>query len=215
MSRPRPDGSQMPGRDEIWVWQVPLRRAARELLALTDAERRVAAGFVSAGARARFIAGRTLLREYLGRLLGCDPLAVDLVDGADGKPALEEPVLSFNVSHAGDLVLIAVSGPRRLGVDVEEIRPGLDVRAVTEEVLGAADREAVTRAVEREGVRAFFRYWTQYEAVVKARGDGLRLPLTDLTQVAAGFDIRELDVPMGYVGAVAADGGPWEAVRCA
>jgi 4'-phosphopantetheinyl transferase len=215
MSSPRRHHAGVPGRDEIWVWQIPLRRVAGEPLALTDGERRVAADFVSAAARDRFIASRTLMRECLGRLLGRDPRAVDLVDSPDGKPALAEPVLSFNVAHAGALVLIAVSRPRRLGVDVEQIRPGVDVRAITEEALGAADRETVTRAVEREGVRAFFRYWTRYEAVVKARGDGLCLPLPDLPQVAAGFAIRELDVPPGYVGAVAADEGPWEIVPCA
>jgi 4'-phosphopantetheinyl transferase len=205
----------MPGPDEIWVWQMSRRRVAGAPLALTPAERQVAAGFVSAPARDRFIVGRTRLRECLGSVLGCDPLAVDLVEGPDGKPRLGAPVLSFNVSHADDLILIAVSRPRRLGVDVERIRPRRDVRAITEGMLSAADREAIMRAVEREGGRAFFRYWTWYEAVVKARGDGLGLPLADLAQVAAGFDIRELDVPPGYVGAVAADGGPWEAVPCA
>ena len=205
----------MPALNEICVCQVFLHDIAREPLSLTDAERRIADGIQGARARARYVAGRTLLRRRLGRLLGCDPLSVQIVCGPDGKPALAEPALSFNVSHAGDLVLIAVSRPRRLGVDVEQIRPELDVRVVVEEVLGTTDREAVKRAVEREGERAFFRYWTRYEAVVKARGDGLLLPLQDLRQVAAGFDIHELEVPMGYVGAVAADGGPWEAVRCA
>jgi 4'-phosphopantetheinyl transferase len=204
----------MPGPDEIWVWQMSRRRVAGAPLALTPAERQVAAGFVSAPARERFIAGRTLLRERLGWVLGCDPLAVDLVEGPHGQPALREPVFAFNLSHAGDLVLIAVSRPRRLGVDVERIRPGVDVGAIITHALGAADREGVTRAAAREGTLAFFRYWTRYEAVVKARGDGLGLPLADLAQVAAGFDIRELDVPVGYVGAVAADGGPWEIVTC-
>ncbi len=205
----------MPARDEIRVCQVFLPEAAREPMSLTDAERRIADGVEGARARARYVAGRTLLRRRLGRLLGCDPLSVQIVCGPDGKPALAEPALSFNVSHAGDLVLIAVSRPRRLGVDVEQIRPALDARVIVEEVLGAADREAVRRAMEREGERAFFRFWTRYEAVVKARGDGLRLPLPHLCQIAAGFDIHELPVPLGYVGAVAADEGPWEAVRCA
>ncbi len=205
----------MPAPDEIRVCQVSLQEAAREPLSLTDAERRIADGIESARARARYVAGRALLRRRLGRLLGCDPLSVRIVCGPDGKPALAEPALSFNVSHAGDLVVIAVSRPRRLGADVEQIRPGLEIRAVIEEVLGAADREAVSRAVVREGARGFFRYWTRYEAVVKARGDGLRLPLPALTELTAGFDIRELDVPLGYAGAVAADGGPWEAAPCA
>ena len=207
--------SGTPGFDEVWVWQMALRRAAHEPTSLTEGERRVAAGIQGVRARARYIAGRTLLRRRLGRLLERDALAVDLVDGVNGKPALREPVLSFNVSHAGDLVLIAVSRPRRLGVDVEQIRPDLDVGAVTEELLGPADRRAVTDAVAREGLEAFFRYWTRYEALVKARGDGLVLPLRDLAEVVAGFDVHQLDVATGYVAAVAADGGPWRVVRCA
>lgn len=205
----------MPARDEIHICQTSLHDAARQPQSLTEAEREIADGIRGARAHARYVAGRTLLRRRLGRLLDCDPLSVPIACDPDGKPALAEPALSFNVSHAGELVLIAVSRPRRLGVDVEQIRAGLDVRAVVEEALGAEDREAVERAVEREGARAFFRYWTRYEAVVKARGDGLLLPLRDMRQVAAGFDVHELDVPAGYVGAVAADGGPWQAVRCA
>ena len=205
----------LPASDEIRVWQVTLDRAGREPVALTDAERRVADSFDNARARARYVAGRTLLRRRLGELLGCEPLAVDIVEGPDGKPALAEPTLSFNLSHAGDWLLIAVSRPRRLGVDVEQIRLGRDVGAVTEEMLAAADRDAVTRAVSQEGVRAFFRHWTRYEALVKARGDGLVVPLRGLADVAAGLDVQDLDVAMGYVAAVAADRGPWRVVRCA
>jgi phosphopantetheinyl transferase len=205
----------LPASDEIRVWQVTLDRARREPDALTDAERRVANSFDNARARARYVAGRTLVRRRLAGLLGCDPLAVDIVDGPDGKPALAESVLSFNISHAGEWLLIAISRPRRLGVDVEQIRPGRDVSAVTEEMLAAADRDAVTRAARQEGVRAFFRYWTRYEALVKARGDGLVVPLRALAEVAAGLDVQDIDVATGYVAAVAADRGPWRVVRCA
>lgn len=206
------DRLAMPGLGEICVRQFSLKRAACEPPSLTEAEFRVADG-MHGRARARYVVGRTLLRRWLGRLLGCDPLSVTIIAGPDGKPAVAKPVLSFNVSHAGDIVLIAVSRPRRLGVDVEQIRPGLDIRMVIEEMLDTADREVLSRVVEREGREAFFRYWTRYEAAVKARGDGLRLPLAGLTQVASTFEIRDLELPPGYVGAVAAD-GPWETVIC-
>ena len=215
MCRREHDRSELPLLDEVCVWQVSLRRAAGEPPALTGAEHRIARSIRGAHARARYVAGRTLLRRRLGRLLGRDPRALAIVEGPDGKPVLAEPVLSFNVSHAGDLILVAVSRPRRLGVDVERIRPGFDLEAVTEELLGPADRDAVARAVAREGVRAFFRFWTRYEALVKARGNGLVLPLRGLADVAAGFDVQELDVRKGYVAAVAADGRPWRVVRCA
>ena len=201
----------IPGHGEIYVRRFSLHHGACEPPSLTETESRVADD-MQGGTRARYVVGRTLLRRWLGRLLGCDPLSVTIIAGPDGKPTLAEPVLSFNVSHAGDVVLIAISRPRRLGVDVEQIRPGLDTRIVIEEMVDTADREALARAVDREGGQAFFRYWTRYEAAVKARGDGLRLPLADLTHVAAGFEIRDLELPPGYVGAIAADGGPWEAL---
>jgi 4'-phosphopantetheinyl transferase len=162
----------MPGHDEIHVWVISWRRAAHAPCLLTDVEHEVAGSIVSRGARARYVASRTLLRRHLSRILGEDPLAVRIVEGPDGKPDLAEPVLSFNLSHAGDLIALAISRPRRLGVDVERIRPDLDVCAVTEELFDSADRDAIGRATEREGARAFFRYWTRYEALVKARGDG-------------------------------------------
>lgn len=207
------DHSEAPGQGEICVWQASLPCAAREPLALTEAECRVAGSIHGVHSRSRYVVGRTLLRRRLGRLLGCDPLSVELVYGPEGKPALARPVLSFNVSHAGDLVLIAVSRPRQLGVDIEQIRAGLDLRILAEELLGPADRDTVTRAVARQGVRAFFRYWTRYEALVKARGEGLAVPLRELAEVAAGFEVQELAVAAGYTAAVAADGGPWHIVH--
>jgi 4'-phosphopantetheinyl transferase len=207
-------GGTLPGVDEICVWSVALHRAAREPVTLTAAECRIAGSIRSGRARARYVAGRTLLRRRLGWMLGRDPIAVEIVYGPDEKPVLADPVVSFNVSHAGDQILIAVSRSRRLGVDVERIRRDFDLHAVSEELLARADREAIARAAAREGVRAFFRYWTRYEALVKARGDGLVVPLRGLAEVAAGFEVRELDVTRGYVAAVAADGNPWRVVRC-
>ena len=203
----------LPAPDEIHVWLASLHPGARELPALTHAEQDVADSIGSRGARARYVTGRTLLRRQLGRMLGRDPLDVPIVEDPDGKPALAEPVLSFNVSHAGDLIAIAVSRPRRLGVDIERIRPDFDPGVVTESLFDTADRDAIACAMARDGARAFFRYWTRYEALVKARGDGLTVPLRGFAEVAAGFEVRDLDATADYAAAVAADGGPWRVVR--
>jgi phosphopantetheinyl transferase len=91
-------------------------------------------------------------------------------------PALH-PLVQFNLSHSGDLVLIALGRGRALGVDVEQIR--MDVATENIAVRFFSDKErrdlaSVPPVLQRE---AFFACWTRKEAYVKARGDGLSLRL--------------------------------------
>ena len=65
----------------------------------------------------------------------------------------------MNVLHSGAFALLAITADRRVGVDVERIRP-----------INGRDLE---RLPERERQPAFYRCWTRKEAYLKARGDGL------------------------------------------
>lgn len=89
-----------------------------------------------------------------------------------GKPFLKNNPFFFNVSHAGEYVVIAVS-ERPVGVDIEgrrKIKDGMYRKVVRqeEEKLIGQDREW-----------DFLRLWTLKESFVKAEGKGLRIPMKD------------------------------------
>ena len=133
----------------------------------------------------RGVALGEILARYLGRVPG------RFEKGPHGKPRLagENGWLRFNLSHSGDVTLIAVARDVEVGVDVERIRPVIEMHAIARRWLGRDDI-----ADERE----FFRAWTRHEAMVKALGVGL-------SGAAESFDgfVAEIDAGPGYAAAAA------------
>lgn len=122
--------------------------------------------------RERFLLGRGGLRNLLGRWLDLEPQAVPLATGAHGKPHC--PIgPQFNVSHAGDLILLALHPNRPVGVDVERLRPALDWRAVARRMLPVSEQQALEALPEAGRAEAFLAAWCRLEARLKACGDGL------------------------------------------
>lgn len=151
-------------RGELHVWHASLDSDRWPgPSALPAAERDRAAKLLSAGARRRWVAARWALRGVLGRYLELEPATIDLRLGIRGKPMLAEPdaPLRFNLSHSGELALIAVAGEREVGVDVQLIgaKPG-----------------------------KLYADWTRREAVAKCHGNGLWAPLPDEPVAVATFD---------------------------
>src|SRR5215475_12068527 len=79
----------------------------------------------------------------------------------------------LSVSHSGDWVAVAVSETTDLGVDVEQISDA-DIAMLAPTVLSPSESAAALRR------RDFFQAWTRKEAVVKATGDGLSVPLAEV-----------------------------------
>jgi 4'-phosphopantetheinyl transferase len=219
---------------DVWLADVAqLHPAHRDLLSRAELSR--TERLRRTADRARSLLGAVLLRLAVSEHLGCAPQSV-VVDrtcrtcGAHhGKPSVGHG-LHVSVAHSGNVVLVAVSRAAEVGVDVEWVAGSR---------LSAADRPRLLHAVCAEDEQAdittdrdLLVCWTRKEAIVKATGDGLSVPLVDLSLTApdappeliswAGRDrppcvLADLALPAGYVGALAVlAAGPLDVtVRCA
>lgn len=165
-------------------------------------------------------AGRWVVRRALGFLLGCPPSHVPICEGAHGKPELATPrhsPLRFNVSHSGQLVLVALAHGREVGVDVERFT-SVDLRQIASAVFSPAENEALDAFPRTEQTAAFFRCWARKEAIIKAEGTGFLRPTTSFTVSLDAGDARVLagdlrpwwltDLPVleGHAAALAVEG---------
>jgi 4'-phosphopantetheinyl transferase len=148
---------------------------------LSDAERRRANRFAFARDRSRFIVARARLRQLLAARLDVQPESVDLVCGANGKPALgrgfAHSSLRFNVSHCDDLAVYVFSSGREVGIDVEAIRWMPDADDIAARLFSPHENEEYRALDPRDKPLGFFNCWTRKEAFIKALGDGLSHPL--------------------------------------
>jgi 4'-phosphopantetheinyl transferase len=171
-----------PAAGEIHVWRVDLMLPPAALdrfegLLSTD-ERARANRFHFDRDRRRYIAARGALRTILAPYAGIAPGDVRFEYAAHGKPELSGPEpLSFNVSHSGELALVAVAGAGAIGVDLEAIRELDDRDGIAARFFSAVECASLRALPESMRTRAFFACWTRKEAFVKAIGEGLSHPL--------------------------------------
>jgi 4'-phosphopantetheinyl transferase len=200
---PIPTAGRWPSDIELWRVELNLGMDtvnACRLLAADEIERM--ARYVRHADRVRFAVARSVLRGILGARCGCDPLQLTFTADAYGRPSLAaHPDVSFNVSHSGECVLVALSMERTVGVDIEAIDPALDWRALLGLVCGPEEARQILTA------RDFYRCWTTKEALLKATGAGIGEGLKSIDVANARFPstlryacLGELN---GYSGAVA------------
>lgn len=185
------------------------------LASLSAPERQRHAAFLRPADQARFLLGRAALRQLLGHWLEQPPAAVAIEAGPHGKPRCAGAP-AFNLSHSGDLILLAFHSHGEVGVDVERARPDLDWHPVARRVFAPGDVAALESLPGAEQAMAFLQAWCRLEARLKARGEGLaglerlRQPEAGGPSLAAGTgsagSLWDVAVPPGY-GAAAALAG--------
>ena len=173
--------------------------------------------------RNRFIVARARLREILSSYLDREPSSIEFVYNAFGKPALRDASLRFNVSHSGGIGVCAIAG-REVGIDIEQIRPELAEERTAESFFSPREVAMLRALPPGSQLEAFFECWTRKEAYVKARGEGLSIPLDtfdvefrpgeppEFLRGGGGWSIRTFPAPPGYTGCVVAEGADWEIV---
>ena len=121
--------------------------------------------------------GKMLLLRSSVRLGTGARVLHDLVYNTYGKPSVN--YLNFNISHAGEFVVCACAKSNaRLGIDIERKKPVPFSDFVN--TMDDKQWEEINRDPER-ALDVFYRYWTIKESVIKAIGQGLSFPLTDIT----------------------------------
>lgn len=147
---------------------------------LSEAEVRRAKSFRFETDRNQYLVARSALRQLLGRRLDQSPKQLKIGAEKWGKPAIleagERSRLEFNVSHARNLVLIAVSEVFAVGVDIEYSRFNVDCQEMMERFFAIEERSHWRTLASDARPDYFFRLWTQKEGVVKVLGRGMSLP---------------------------------------
>jgi 4'-phosphopantetheinyl transferase len=171
----------------VELWTIPLARPCPTFLSENEEAR--ASRFRFDEDRIRWIRARSSLRLILSKYAGCDPGALAFASGPHGKPALVPANgIEFNLSHAGDWAVIAVSRSIPVGVDIERLRLNVEMAALLHR-LGEADLP--------DSDLDLYRRWTRREAKSKASGGAL------FDTPAADIHAVDIEAPAGYAGSVA------------
>jgi len=192
--------------DEVHLWRAALDYSGAELSGfeqlLSEDERARAARFLFPRDRQHFTAARAVLRSIVASYVNMAPNQLQFSVGPHGKPALatgfDASTLSFNVSHSRDVALYAISGGCDVGVDVEHVSADTDVDQMAERFFSPRELATFRLLPSEEKQYAFFTCWVRKEAYVKARGNGLAIPLDTFTvSFSPGEPAALLDVA-GY-----------------
>lgn len=211
-------------RVDLHLWPLSLPGSG-----LSADEEARAARFVTPRHAAAYRAARGGLRRVLAGYTGQPPADLRFDYGPQGKPSLRGGP-AFNLSHAGHWAALAVAEAQvDLGIDIEAHRQV--ERAVAERFFSASEVAALSGLTGAAWELGFFRIWTRKEAVIKALGSGLSLPLdsfdvtaganAQLLRLAGGdpsaWHLRDLAPGAGMQGALAvrAGGQPVEIRVCA
>lgn len=211
------NGALCIGLNVEWRYDQALRAYAMKHT-LPDEHAR-AARFTRPEDSLRNLLGRTLLRHVASHYGGMERNQV-IRSNTWGKPELVGCEVGCNVSHAGNQVWVALSRFPRVGIDVELLSAPKEFHDIA---AGFHPDEIAALRRMPDGKLATLRCWSRKEAVSKATGMGVSLPLRaycvdcdarqcNWLRVPPPNTLRAawttIDLPIGkdYVGALAIDG---------
>lgn len=168
--------------DQVDIWCFGLSKLPeKDLHCLNEEEKTRANRFYFDKHRNRFTTARVNLRTILGRYLHLDPKDIPLSYGKNGKPYINLPEpIQFNLSHSGNLALLAVSKTHPLGIDLEyfSVRP---YQGIAQSLFSEKECLTLASLPKEKEIIGFFHIWAQKEALIKACGLGLEYPTKQFT----------------------------------
>ena len=222
--------------NEVHVWRASLKASFSTISSLqgilAEEEVKRAKRFYFEEDRLRWIVARGILRRLLGQYLDMDPREVRFVTNGYGKPFVVYPsqgaCLHFNLSHSADLALYAFAYDRYVGIDVEYMRVDIECEQLAHHYFSAVECAALQGLPPAVRLEAFFLCWSRKEAYIKARGEGLSIPLDQFDvslapgepaalladredpQATARWSLHALAPADCYAGAIVVEGTHWQ-----
>ena len=223
-------------KNEVHIWRATLELPpahlglVRQLLGSDERARAERFGFDQN--RNRYIVAHGFLRVILGSYLNCSPSEVAFTYDKHGKPWLSDSDrhgknLKFNLARSGTMALYGVTLQRVIGVDIEEMRTDFAIDDLVRRFFSANEARCLFTLHPSQRRQAFYDGWTRKEALIKAVGAGLSLPLDefDVTLApgqpaallearwdimeAARWALRAIDVAPNYAASIAVEGSDW------
>ena len=124
-----------------------------------------------------FIIIRGFLRLVLSRFSTESPQDLVLSERQFGKLYCPDIPVFFNVSHSHGMGFIGLSKFQEVGVDLERIQSRMGLENLANRFFSTYERQYLDDLVYDEKLHAFYDIWTGKEAVSKAVGLGLQLPM--------------------------------------
>lgn len=175
--------------NEIHVWSsdltIPPKQAEKKLALLSSNECERAKRFRFPIHGRRFIAARSTLRHILSLYLNISPNEIEFGYAEHKKPYLHipnlpipnNPRLQFNLAHSHDIAIYAFTLSYAVGIDIEKIKETYDP-AVAERFFSPHEFKDLMKLPSKDRITTFYRIWSRKEAVIKAVGKGLSIPLS-------------------------------------
>lgn len=182
-----------PARVDLWLafcgdaQETSLLLRYRTLL--TVEERAQADRFYFERDRLRYLVTRALVRTVLSRYARIEPADWRFVASEYGRPLIVDAErvasgLSFNITHTSDLVTLAVTRDRAIGIDTESLSRDA-LLDIADRYFAPAEYQDLRALPATDQPLRFFELWTLKESYIKARGMGLSIPLDRFA-----FDLR-------------------------
>ena len=209
--------------DAVHVWTSPLNvdeHVMEDMLErLSPSEQKRVGALLEERAVRQYVISRAMQRQLLSRYVGGRPGDISFGIVAMGKPTLSKPNdigLTFNTTHSGRLVVIAVTANRDVGVDVEQVRSVPRALKVAKRCYSPEEYEMLAATPGEKLDRAFLSIREKREGTAKARGDSVWRGLAswkngelENTPRRLDYRVEYLDLGAEFVGVVVARGDDW------
>lgn len=117
--------------------------------------------------------GRLIVETGIEKVTGRREVWKDIIYNKYGKPYLSDNSLYFNISHS-DNIVVCVLHESEIGIDIERQSNKIELTDFKQQM---TDDEWMKIISSPNRFLAFYKYWTEKEAVIKNIGKGLSIPL--------------------------------------